>query len=264
VLAAVAGSAALGVRLVGADKHGGARLVEPVRDPDDVVVSERPEATIEPSLEHYFVVTERNVFEPLVSVPREDAALAIPSDMPSPTGTSRAPSTPPRRDPTVDLAMTGVVESSVGLMALIKDIRRDTSVYAGVGGEAFGLHVAAIEAKRVTLAQGEQTYTIELGAKEIPDEGAEARRASSSRPSGTAASTGPKQSGGGPGPGFRRPGFGPGGGKGAFGKMSPEQWMALKSMSPEQVKAFKSKFAGGKGSGGALPSENPPTRKPGG
>ncbi|MGD8239487.1 MAG: hypothetical protein PVH68_13090 [Armatimonadota bacterium] len=229
VLAIVACSAALGVHFIGREKHG-AQLVKPIRDPAAAATSERLEATVEPSLEHYFVVTERNVFSPLLSEPRENVALAVPMDMPSATGTSRVPSTPPRRDPTADLAMTGVVESNAGLMALIKDIRRDVSVYAGVGDEAFGLRVASIEAKRAILAQADETYTIELGAKKVPDEGAEAR-ATPSRPSGTAASAGTAE--GGPGPGFRRPGFGPGG-------MSRE----------EMMRRFGGRF-GGRGSGGS-------------
>ncbi|MFQ5811276.1 MAG: hypothetical protein ACE5JM_16790, partial [Armatimonadota bacterium] len=82
VLAAIACSAALGVRFIGGNTHGGTQLVKPIRDLDAAAASEGLEPTVEPSLEDYFVVTDRNVFKPLLSVPRESVALTVSPDMP--------------------------------------------------------------------------------------------------------------------------------------------------------------------------------------
>ncbi len=200
LLAVVAGSAALALRFTGGKAPAGDGLVEVVSREDPTPAE--PEAIIEPSFDHYRVVTEQNVFMPLLSPPRDEVALAVPAEIPSPTG-ARSSAPRPAPDPTIDLAMTGVVESNGGLMALIKNIRSDDSVYAGVDDSAFGLQVAAIEAKQVTFAQGEETYTLAMGEKDVPEKGAAAssRPATASRPASATAA-----SGGGEGP---RPGFGP-------------------------------------------------------
>jgi hypothetical protein len=123
----------------------------------------------------------------LVSPP-QDTALNVPGEMPSPTGSSQRPSGEPPAppDPTADLAMTGVVESNAGLKVLIQNVQTGASAYAGIDDEAFGLRVTRIDAKRVTLARGDSEYTLEMGAKELPEKTTEA--APASRPSATSAS----------------------------------------------------------------------------
>jgi len=209
VLAVATGSAALALRFMGGNKQANPGLVKVVRRGNGDVSAEEPTAAPERSFDDYRAVTERNVFKPLVSLPQEHVALAVPADLPSATGAARTPprsSSPP--SPTADLAMTGVVESDAGLMALIKNIRTGASAYAGIGEAAFGLRVVSIEAKRITLAQGDETYTLDMGAKEIPEEGAESRSVG-----GTPSAGPPMAAAGAPGegpmPGFGgRPGFG--------------------------------------------------------
>ncbi|MGD8238545.1 MAG: hypothetical protein PVH68_08345 [Armatimonadota bacterium] len=206
----VACSTALAVHLIGASKSADPGLVRLADRRVTPSTDEGTAPTIGQSVDDYKVVTERNVFRALVAEPRDSAVLDVPSEMPSPRGSDErsGPSEPP--DPTRNLAMTGVVETNAGLMGLIKNVASGTSVYAGVGDTAFDLRVARIEAKRMTLARDDREYTLQMGAKEIP----EAERASASRPSGAGEPSGAQ----GEGP-PRRPGFGPPGGRFGSGDM---------------------------------------------
>ncbi|MFQ5809146.1 MAG: hypothetical protein ACE5JM_05960, partial [Armatimonadota bacterium] len=212
VIVAVACSAALAVHLIGANKGSNSGLVGLVHRRAASSTDEDIAPTVAQSLEDYKVVTQRNVFQPLVAEPRESAALDVPSEIPSPRGSDRRSGPPEPPDPTTDLAMTGVVESNAGLMGLIKNVETGASVYAGVGDSAFDLRVTRIEAKRVTLAQGDREYTLEMGTKEIPE--AEHASASASR----SATAGESSGAAGEAP-PRRPGFGPPGGRFGPGDM---------------------------------------------
>ncbi len=223
VLALIACSAALALRFMGGNKQPDAGLVKVARRGDVGLTSNDTEAAPERSFDDYRILTRRDVFKPLVSPPQDRAALDVPGEIPSPTGSGRpsgTPSGPP--DPTADLAMTGVVESDIGLKALIKNIKTGASVYAGIGETAFGLRVSNIEAKRVALAQGDETYMLAMGAKELPEKAAESGAAS--RPSEAAA---PSQQAG-ERRGAPRPGFGPGETLRRLeqyrGRMTPEQY----------------------------------------
>ncbi len=70
-------------------------------------------------------------------------------------------------DPTADLALTGVVETSSGLRALIEQLSARRGQYVAVGEVVFGFTVQAIRPKSVTLAQGPKTYELRLGEKVI-------------------------------------------------------------------------------------------------
>jgi hypothetical protein len=220
VALAVACSAALAFRFIGGNKPAGPPLARIVHGERADAIGAGTEPTVERAFDEYRVVTERNVFKPLLTPPQPAVALAVPAEIPSPTASQRRPSgTPPRRrDPTADLAMTGVVESDSGLLVLINDIRSGTSVYAGIGDLVFGLRVAGIEAKRVALTQGDETYMLAMGTKEIPQEGERVASAAVG-PGASSSASGGGEAGGPPRPGFGGPpGFG-------FRGMSREEMM---------------------------------------
>ena len=205
----VACSAALAFHFMGGSKDPREGLVALAPRTGSPSVSEDTEGAVDRSFGDYGVVTQRNVFQPLLSEPRETASLTVPSEIPSPRTSNRPSARAPQPpDPTKDLAMTGVVESDAGLKALIKNTQTGASVYAAMGELAFDLRVAGIEAKRTTLARGDREYTLEMGAKEVPGE--TPQRASAPPPSTASAASAP--SGESPRPGFGPPGgsFGPG------------------------------------------------------
>jgi len=248
----VVGSVALALHFGVGGKDSGQNLVGLADRSAASATSEDTEGSAAWALGDYRVVTERNMFKPLVSPPQDNVSLNVPAGIPS--ATSRGPSSPPKpRDPTADLAMTGVVESDNRLRALIKNINTGASVYAGVGETAFGLRVTSIRAKRVMVAQADETYVLAMGAKEIPQDDAGSGAAASSAATAAAAGAGEAQRPG-------RPGFGPPGDMMRRldqyrGRMTSEQYQRARRYLEERSRRGSS---GGRPSGGGRPGGGRP------
>ena len=233
VLALVACSAALAFHLMGASKSEGPGIAKVLRHGAGGSADDEEARAVERTFDDYRVVTQRNVFRPLVAPPQESVKLAVPVGIPSPTGSGSSPAassgSPPQPDPTADLAMTGVVENKAGLRVLIRNVKTGAAVYAKAGDEAFGLRVTGIEAKRATLTRGDRAYTLQMGTKQVPT------GVSSSAPSATLPSGGRPSSSQGASEGDRRgPPFG-----GFGGRSSPDEMLRRleenrSRMTPEQ------------------------------
>jgi hypothetical protein len=150
------------------------------REPESAVAQlpDRPEARTETEqtavARDYQFVGERNMFRPLVVAPKGEgggAGSGGSSSAPRPTGApsaSQSRSGPPRPpDPTADLAITGITETTDGLRVLIEKISTREGQYAAVGDVIFGLTVQHIGRGSVTLTQGEKEYELKLGEKEM-------------------------------------------------------------------------------------------------
>lgn len=134
---------------------------------------EQSEAEVVAPVRDYKFVSERNVFRPLVVAPRGDSGGASSGSAPvgrkdgsSPSGRpSSAPTQPP--NPTADLAITGITETTDGLRVLIEKISTREGKYAAVGDVVFGFTVQGIGRGSVALVQGDKEYELKLGEKEI-------------------------------------------------------------------------------------------------
>ena len=126
-------------------------------------------------LADYGAIASRNLFRPLVAAPKagqttkasgKNAPGSAPPG-PKPAGPQPAPTgrsvSPP--DPAADLALTGIVETSSGLRALIEQLSTRKGQYVAVGETVFGFTVRVIRPKSVTVAQGPKTYELRLGDK---------------------------------------------------------------------------------------------------
>jgi hypothetical protein len=146
----------------------------------------------------YREIGERDLFRPLVSAPKPSVGgggEAGGSSAKAGGGTAAGaaathPSAPP--DPTADLALTGIVETTDGLLVLVESISTKHGEFVGVGEQAFGFTVKSVGPDSVTLARGSQTYELRLGAKEIGgDTTTPAAPAAPATPAAPEASTSP-------------------------------------------------------------------------
>jgi hypothetical protein len=171
----------------------------------------------------YRPIAERNLFRPLVVAPKSGGGEAAAGGAAAKGGPASAPKggapTPggaakggPPPDPTADLALTGIIETTDGLRALIEKLSTRQGDFVAVGDQVFGFTLKAIAAGSVTLAQGSRTHELKLGAKEI---------ASAAAPAAPAPPT----------PGPPAPGAGPPGGQ------MPPGMPDFRSMSPDQRRA---------------------------
>jgi len=195
----------------------------------------------------YRAIGERDLFRPLVAAPKSaegaggggETKGGVAAKAGAKAGTNAPPGGPPRPpDPTADLALTGIIETTDGLRALVEQISTRRGEFVAPGEQAFGFTVKTISAGVVTLAQGPRTYDLRLGAKEMPSVEPTAA-APSATPTPTASST-PS---------------GPPSGMPDFGGMSSDQrrqafqnWW--NGMSEEQRQQFRSRRGGGGGFGG--------------
>jgi hypothetical protein len=201
----------------------------------------------------YRAIDERDLFRPLVTAPKAAEAGAgggagetkggsgTKSGGPGAGGPGSTHSGPP--DPTADLALTGVIETTDGLRALIEQISTRQGDFVAVGEVAFGLVVKAISADSVTMSQGDKTYDLRLGAKELPTVGpaVAASAATPSAPSPPSTSSGPSS------PPAGMPNF--------SGMSSDQRRQAFQNwwngMSEDQRQQFRSRRGGGGSGGGA-------------
>ena len=200
---------------------------------------------------NYRAIGERDLFRPLVAVPKAaegggggGEAKGGPGGAGGKAGgkggPNAAPGGPPRPpDPTADLALTGIIETTDGLRALVEQISTRKGEFVAVGEQAFGFTVKALEAKAITLAQGPRTYELTLGAKEMP----------SVEPAAVASAPSPT-----PSPSASPAPSSPPSGMPDFGGMSSDQrrqafqdWW--NGMSEQQRQDFRSRRGGGGGGG---------------
>lgn len=204
----------------------------------------------------YRAISERNLFRPLVVAPKSGTSVGAPLGSGKSGGSGSAtksqegsirPSAPPTpSDPTADLALTGIIETTDGLRALVEQISTRKGDFVGVGDQVFGFTVKSIEPGMVTLAQGPKTYVLRLGAKNIPDTTPSPSASSSAPPSSTGP---PSQSSASP------PSFTPPAGMPDFRNMSSEQRRQFfrdwwNRMPEEQRERFRSRGFGMGGFGG--------------
>jgi len=200
---------------------------------------------------NYDAISERNLFRPLVTAPKpagagaggaQAGAGAPPSTKAggqSPGG-SRGPASAGPPDPTADLALTGIIETTDGLRALVEQISTRRGEFVAAGEQAFGLTVKAITAGAITLAQGPRTYELKLGAKEMPAvQPAAVASAASATPSPSASSTSSGSPSGMP----------------SFGGMSSDQrrqafqnwWNGMSEQQRQEFRNRRGGYGGGRG-----------------
>ena len=155
-----------------ADARGPSRVASP---PDD-----SPVATAPRDANGYRAIAERDLFRPLVTAPKSaegggggEAAAAGSGGSSATKAGAKPPGGPGgpvpggRPDPTADLALTGIIETTDGLWALVEQISTKRGEFVAVGAMAFGMTVKEIQAGAITLVQGPRTYELKLGAKQI-------------------------------------------------------------------------------------------------
>jgi hypothetical protein len=232
LILAIAASAAVAIRHIG---NGGSAdsLAKPASRPAGEAATQPGDQAAE-SFDQYTVVADRDIFKPLVAAPTPK--LDVP-DVPSPSRTGRTSSTRPPAppSPTADLAMTGVVERSGRVQALIQNVKTAEAQYVAEGSSAFGLHVVRIDAKAVVFSKDGKEYTLRMGEKAVPTQSGEAEHRTFAASGEASPSTGATT---GPGGGTPRFGFGRRGGSGgdlsdmqrrldearSSGRMSEEQY----------------------------------------
>jgi hypothetical protein len=147
---------------------------------------------------NYRAIGERDLFRPLVAAPKSAGGAGGAGETKGGAGTKAGgkagPNTPPGGpprppDPTADLALTGIIETTDGLRALVEQISTRKGEFVAPGERAFGFTVKTIAAGVITLAQGPKTYDLRLGAKEMPTVEPAAAAAPSSAPTPSASSS---------------------------------------------------------------------------
>jgi len=207
----------------------------------------------------YRAIAERDLFRPLVRPPGQGGAggggaaesaagggavAAKGGDRPAGGAGRPTPSGPP--DPTADLALTGIIETTEGLWALVEQISTRKGAFVGVGETAFGLTVKEIRPGSATLAQGSRTYELGLGAKVIAGD--------------TPAAPAPSAPSGSPSPGASSP-TSPPSGMPSFGGMSSDQrreafqgwWNSMSEEDRQRFRERRGGFGGGRGGVGGGP-----------
>jgi hypothetical protein len=173
-------------------------------DQGDVPQEAENETKVPITADSYQAIAQRDVFRALVANPRGTGAESGASGGTSapqtraPQPSSPRPSAPP--DPTEDIALTGIIETTDGLDVLVESVSTGKGMFAGIGDTVFGFDVAAIGPGTVTLKQGDKSYTLRLGEKEIAPHETPAASTSSSSGSGASstsdASSGTQSNGG--------------------------------------------------------------------
>ncbi|MGQ9731993.1 MAG: hypothetical protein ACUVX8_12070, partial [Candidatus Zipacnadales bacterium] len=154
-------------------------------------------------------------------------------------------------NPTADLALTGIIETTDGLRALIEKMSTRQGEFVAVGEPVFGFVLQNITADEVTLSQGGHEYKLRLGEKEIqPVPVSEvAKPSSGSEPMASTSPSSPSSSSSGV---TRPPGFPD------FSGMSPEQrrdayrrwWDSLSESQRDQYRSQRfGRSRGGPGGG---------------
>lgn len=175
-----------------------------IPDRGDVPQEAEDETRVPVVTGNYQEIAQRDVFRPLVANPREAGGEAggsggapAPQTRPSQQSSPR-PSAPP--DPTRDIALTGIIETTDGLEVLVESVSTGKGMFAGIGDTVFGLQVTSVGPGTVTLEQGDKSYTLRLGEKEIASHEAAAASTTSSGGGGASstsdASSGSQSSGG--------------------------------------------------------------------
>jgi len=141
----------------------------------------------------YAEIAERNMFRPLVAVPKGPEGAPAPPSTKALEGAGKnasgpkTPSSPPKPpDPLADLALTGVIQTGPTLQALIEHVSTRMGRYLAVGEVLDGFRVKSIQATSVVLEKGGKEYTLRMGEKQLPS---------------NQAAPPPGSGGGGPGPG---------------------------------------------------------------
>jgi len=167
----------------------------------------------------YSAIAQRNLFRPLVSVPKTGEGAGgggVEGGGPGASGPRAAPpstrgsgpgSGPPQPpDPLADLALTGVVEVGGQLRILIEKVSARTGQWVALNAEYDGFRVVLIGESSAVLERGGKQYTLRMGGRELP--------AAPSVAAATSATAGP----GGPSASSSAPSAGPsfGGGQGGM------------------------------------------------
>ncbi len=121
--------------------------------------------------ERYSVVSERDIFRPLVTGAQEQES----GEASKKAEKEQASSASSPVGPTDKLALTGVVELGGRAIALVENTETNAGDFAGVGETLFGFQVVRLTAREVGLkgADGKE-YTLTMGEKEIEESAAAA------------------------------------------------------------------------------------------
>ncbi len=210
LLSALVGAAFFAVGCKASDKPGAAIANGAPEVDDDLGEPDAYEPDLPAAASaNYETIAERDVFRPLVVNRRETGGgesgggggTASPKSA-TPAATPEPPKPP---DPTADIALTGIIETTDGLEVLLENIKTGEGHFAAVGETVFGLQVIEVGPGTVALKQADKDYALKLGEKEIATEkvaSASSDASSESTPSTSSASSGssasPSSSGGEP------------------------------------------------------------------
>jgi len=249
LLSTLVGAAFFAVGCKASDKPGAA-IANGASD-DDLGEPDEYEPDLATASANYETIAERDVFRPLV-VNRRDAAGGESGGEAggggatgSPKSASPAAGTEPPKppDPTADIALTGIIETTDGLEVLLENIKTGEGHFAAVGETVFGLQVIEVGPGTVALKQADKDYELKLGEKEIAKETvASASSSGESTPSApSGASDGASAST-------------PGGMPNLMGMSSEDRRAAWENMSEEQRNAMReqmrARYGGGRGGPG--------------
>jgi hypothetical protein len=164
----------------------------------------------------YAAVAQRDIFRPLVRVPKA-AEGGVGEGTPAPgtqkataptSGPGPAGSPPKPADPLADLALTGVVQVGGRLQVLIERISTRTGRYVALHEEFEGFRVALIGENSAVLERGGKQFTLLMGSRQLPDQAAAAPASGVATSAPATAASGPpvarsdRPFGGGMGGGF--------------------------------------------------------------